>query len=143
MPTASADSTFSVTGVNTPECIQQQAAVAAGGQHSCSRCPMVDAETEFDVLLVAEASGAASSPQHITVSWPGMLSVQSTRCQHRNRIGCLILPCYRLTSMHHVAYTWCVSIAGRDAAWLRQQGTHAQGRCSRQGHQQRDIRGHL
>jgi hypothetical protein len=71
--TASSNSTFSVTTVNTPECEQQQAQLAAGAgsKHSCSRCPILDADTVYDMILVAEAAGAASGPVHITVSAHG------------------------------------------------------------------------
>lgn len=64
---ANHNSDFSVTTISTPECIQQQALVASGGKHSCLRCPIISAETEYDVLLVAEAEGAASAPKHIMV----------------------------------------------------------------------------
>lgn len=63
-----AGSTFSVSTISTSECIQQQALVASGGQHSCARCPIISAETTYDVLFVAEAGGAASGTKHIMVS---------------------------------------------------------------------------
>lgn len=67
LDSAEVNSTFSVTTIQTPECIEQQAQLASGGRHSCLRCPIISEETEYDVLFVAEAAGAASAPVHITV----------------------------------------------------------------------------
>jgi hypothetical protein len=64
---AKVNSTFSVTTIRTPECIEQRTQLASGGRHSCLRCPVISEETEYDVLLVAEAARAASTPVHITV----------------------------------------------------------------------------
>jgi len=59
------NSTFSVSTVTTPECTQQ----LDGSWRSCSRCPIIDPDTEYDVLLVAEAAGAVmASPAHVLVS---------------------------------------------------------------------------
>jgi hypothetical protein len=64
--TAAMNNSFSVASISTPECLQQQGLVA--GSHSCSRCPVIASETEYDVLLVAEALGVSSAPVHTTVS---------------------------------------------------------------------------
>lgn len=70
-PAATSNSTLSVSTVSTPECTQQPVLASASGGHSCSRCPIVSPETQYDVLLVAEASGTATAkPVHITVSQP-------------------------------------------------------------------------
>lgn len=77
---ASTDSSFSVATTDTPECQQQQALGANGGKHSCSRCPIIYSDTEYDMLLVAEAAGAVSDAQHIPVSegGRGVLPARST-----------------------------------------------------------------
>jgi hypothetical protein len=69
---ANTDSSFSVATTDTPECQQQQALGANGGKHSCSRCPIIYSDTEYDMLLVAEAAGAVSGSQHIQVSAEGV-----------------------------------------------------------------------
>jgi hypothetical protein len=76
---ANVNSTFSVTTIRTPECIEQQTQLDSGGKHSCLRCPIISEETEYDVLLVAEAAGAASAPVHIMVrSQQGVAAVTAS-----------------------------------------------------------------
>lgn len=86
--TAAMNSSFSVASISTPQCLQQQG-LASGG-HSCSRCPVIASETEYDVLLVAEASGASSAPVHTTVSAvhvSGGRGRAAVVCSHRTCIA--------------------------------------------------------
>jgi hypothetical protein len=70
---ASTNTTFSVSSVASPECTQQQAQLASGGHHSCSRCPILDAGRQYDVLLVAAAGEALSDhPAHLVVRLGGV-----------------------------------------------------------------------